>query len=67
MKQADESDLAKDTHLSFKIIELSQNMLNERVGEIEEMVVETKRVEEVKTRKPDLEPKSTIAEALFSG
>ncbi|XP_026317644.1 WW domain-containing oxidoreductase-like isoform X2 [Hyposmocoma kahamanoa] len=67
MKQADESDLAKDSHLSFKIIELSQNMLNERVGEIEEMVVETKRVEDVKTRKPDLEPKSTIAEALFSG
>lgn len=67
MKQTDESDLAKDTHLSFKIAELSQNILNKRVGEIEEITKETKRVEEVDTTKPTLEPsKSTLTELLFS-
>lgn len=67
MKQTDESDLAKDTHLSFKIMELSHTMLNERVGEIEEIMRETKRVKEVDTKKAALEPsKSTIAEPLFS-
>lgn len=67
MKQTDESDLGKDTHLSFKIMELSQNMLTQRVGEIEEITTETKRVEEVDSKKTTVEPsKSTIAEPLFS-
>lgn len=66
MKQTDESDLARDTHLSFKIIELSQNILNERVGETE-MSKETKRVKEVDMKKATLDPsKSNIAEPLFS-
>lgn len=67
MEQTDESDLARDTHLSFKIAELSQNIIHERVGKLEEMIIETKPVKEQDTTKTPLESKSTIAEPLFSG
>lgn len=67
MKQTHESDLANNTHLSFKIAELSQNILNERVSEIEEIKQDTKRLEELDTKKAILKPsKSTIVEPLFS-
>lgn len=67
MKHTDESDLAKDTHLSFKIMELSENILNDRIGEMEETMKETKLVEDVDMTKATLEPlKSTITEPMFS-